>query len=203
MLTNHPLQAFKYRDGIQKSTSINQGDRTQIGQLAKSIFERPQGSLPSNTESNPREQLNAIAIQDEEGLVAKPRPETVVSKGKNEVGQNDPKSKSRTPDKPKSSQDKLNTSPNQLGVGEKVLLDVADPRIATPKPSEEIPLTVLSTFPYGIVEAHGCALGCVKTGQDFFPTRDAINLPRLCDMAVGEMTKTTRAQDTPMPRNRG
>ena len=37
------------------------------------------------------EQLNAIAIQDEEGLVAKRRPEMVVSKGKNEVGQNDPK----------------------------------------------------------------------------------------------------------------
>ncbi|PPS02648.1 hypothetical protein GOBAR_AA18015 [Gossypium barbadense] len=37
------------------------------------------------------EQLNMIAIQDEEGLVAKPRPKIVVSKGKNEVGQNDPK----------------------------------------------------------------------------------------------------------------
>ncbi|PPR97500.1 hypothetical protein GOBAR_AA23168 [Gossypium barbadense] len=50
--------------------------------------------------------------------------------------------KLRTPDKPKLSQDKLNTSPNQLKVGEKVLLDTADPRIATPEPNEEIPLTV-------------------------------------------------------------
>ncbi|PPR88156.1 hypothetical protein GOBAR_AA32535 [Gossypium barbadense] len=37
------------------------------------------------------EQLNAIAIQDEEGLVAEPRPEMVVSIGKDEVGHNEPK----------------------------------------------------------------------------------------------------------------
>ncbi|PPS08782.1 hypothetical protein GOBAR_AA11859 [Gossypium barbadense] len=67
------------------------GLETQIGQLTKLISERPQGSLPSNTKSNPREQRNMIAIQDKERLVVKPRPEMVVSKGKNEVGQNDPK----------------------------------------------------------------------------------------------------------------
>ncbi|PPS00077.1 hypothetical protein GOBAR_AA20590 [Gossypium barbadense] len=60
--------------------------------------------------------------------------------------------KSRTPDKPKLSQDKLNTSPNHLKVGDKVLLDAADPHIATSEPNEEIPLTVLSIFPYGTVE---------------------------------------------------
>ncbi|PPR81763.1 hypothetical protein GOBAR_AA38951 [Gossypium barbadense] len=38
------------------------------------------------------EQLNTIVIQDEERLVAKPRPELVVSEGKNEVGQNEQKS---------------------------------------------------------------------------------------------------------------
>ncbi|PPR96424.1 hypothetical protein GOBAR_AA24247 [Gossypium barbadense] len=203
------------------------------------------------------EQLNAIAIQDEEGLVAKPRPETVVSKGKNEVGQNDPKPvsteykprvpypnatrkdcsdeqfgeltlrvgdetitlqarnsgntskiegdclnhssksdnmvqpalqemslkevhesfssnsrgpiheerrlqieeldewqtyKPRTHDKPKLRQNKLNTFPNQLKVGDKVLLDAADPHIVTTKPNEEIPLMVLSIFSFGTVE---------------------------------------------------
>ncbi|PPS08329.1 hypothetical protein GOBAR_AA12318 [Gossypium barbadense] len=123
------------------------------------------GSLPSNTESNPREQINAITIQDEEGLVApepEPRQEIVVSKGKGEVDHNNQKpeivsknayescsnnnkgpiyeerrlqileidewrtQKLRTPDKPKLSQDELNTSPNQLKVGDKVLLDAAD-----------------------------------------------------------------------------
>ncbi|PPS08658.1 hypothetical protein GOBAR_AA11990 [Gossypium barbadense] len=52
------------------------------------------GSLPSNTESNPREQLNAITIQDEEGLVEpepKPRQGIVVSKGKGEVDHNEQK----------------------------------------------------------------------------------------------------------------
>ncbi|KAG8475504.1 hypothetical protein CXB51_032277 [Gossypium anomalum] len=65
-----------------------QGLETQIGQLSKLISERPQGSLPSNTEPNPREQLNAISTQDNEGFV-EPEPElmqeTVVSKGKSEM----------------------------------------------------------------------------------------------------------------------
>ncbi|PPR85502.1 hypothetical protein GOBAR_AA35189 [Gossypium barbadense] len=60
--------------------------------------------------------------------------------------------KLRTPDKPKLSQDELNTSPNQLKVGDKVLLDAADACIATSEPNEEIPLTVLSIFPYGTIE---------------------------------------------------
>ncbi|KAG8486355.1 hypothetical protein CXB51_019840 [Gossypium anomalum] len=67
---------------------------TQIGQLSKLISERPQGSLPSNTEPNPREQLNAINVQDKEGFV-EPEPElmqeTVVSKGKGEVSHNENK----------------------------------------------------------------------------------------------------------------
>ncbi|PPS15682.1 hypothetical protein GOBAR_AA04890 [Gossypium barbadense] len=60
--------------------------------------------------------------------------------------------KSRTHDKPKLRQNKLNTFPNQLKVGDKVLLDAADPHIVTAKPNEEIPLTVLSIFPFGTVE---------------------------------------------------
>ncbi|PPS00226.1 hypothetical protein GOBAR_AA20442 [Gossypium barbadense] len=89
--------------------------------------------------------------------------------------------------------------------------DTADPRIATNGPNEEIPLTVLSIFPYGTVEvihpkfgtfktfkrphdqAHGRALGRVKTRQDFFPNTGCDKLPRQCDMAVGETAKTTRA----------
>ncbi|PPR98053.1 hypothetical protein GOBAR_AA22616 [Gossypium barbadense] len=61
--------------------------------------------------------------------------------------------KLRTLDKSKSSQDELNVTPNQLKFGDKVLLDVANPRIAASEPNEEIPLTVLSIFPYGTVEA--------------------------------------------------
>ncbi|PPS15269.1 hypothetical protein GOBAR_AA05298 [Gossypium barbadense] len=60
--------------------------------------------------------------------------------------------KSRTHDKPKLCQDKPDASPNQLKVGDKVLLDAADPHIATTTPNEEIPLTVLSIFPFGMVE---------------------------------------------------
>ncbi|PPS15158.1 hypothetical protein GOBAR_AA05420 [Gossypium barbadense] len=231
---------------------------TQIGHLSKLISERPQGSLPSNTETNPREQLNVINVQDEEGFVElepEPRQETMVSRGQGEVGHNKNKlvnveykprvsypnatrkdcsdeqfgdltlrvgdetitlqaqnsgnisenkgdrlthstktnnmvqptlqemslkdesfsrngrgpiheerrlqieeldewwtHKPRTHDKPKLRQNELNTFPNQLKVGDKVLLDAADPHIVTTKPNEEIPLTVLSIFPFGTVD---------------------------------------------------
>ncbi|PPR85686.1 hypothetical protein GOBAR_AA35005 [Gossypium barbadense] len=65
-----------------------QGLETQIGQLSKLISERPQGSLPSNTEPNPREQLNVINVQDEEGFIEpepEPRQETVVSRNQGEA----------------------------------------------------------------------------------------------------------------------
>src|SRR5262249_15552672 len=42
----------------------------QIGQLAKMIAERPLGSLPSNTEPNPREQVNAITLRSGKELQA-------------------------------------------------------------------------------------------------------------------------------------
>ncbi|PPS12256.1 hypothetical protein GOBAR_AA08380 [Gossypium barbadense] len=145
------------------------------------------------------EQLNAIAIQDEEGLVAEPRPETVVSIGKDEVGHNEPKlvnshfvwktkqslfkpktgsknihkpsnnkepiheerrlqideleewrtHKPRKHDKPKPRPEELNSSKNQLKVGDKVLLDAADPRIATSEPNEKTPLTLKLRIEHG------------------------------------------------------
>ncbi|PPR99259.1 hypothetical protein GOBAR_AA21398 [Gossypium barbadense] len=68
-----------------------QGLETQIGQLAKLISERLHGSLPSNTETNPGEQLHAITIQYEEGLdesEPEPRQETMVSQDKVDESQN-------------------------------------------------------------------------------------------------------------------
>ncbi|PPR90895.1 hypothetical protein GOBAR_AA29788 [Gossypium barbadense] len=62
----------------------------------------------------------------------------------------------------KSSYDELNTSPNQLKVGDKVLLDAADPLIATSEPNEEISLTVLNIFPYGTVEVIHPKFGTFK-----------------------------------------
>ncbi|PPS16086.1 hypothetical protein GOBAR_AA04490 [Gossypium barbadense] len=186
---------------LKNQNASIQGLKTQIGQLTKLISEQPQGSLPSNTESNPREQLNVISIHDEEGLVERPSPEPVVSKGKNEVGQNKQKSipnavkilKELLANKQKlderlhvelneeiSSKDthelcsihnKESTHEERnvmnRGVGDKVSLDAAYPHIDTAKPNEEIPRTVLSIFPFGIVEAHGRALGRVKTGKNF------------------------------------
>ncbi|PPR86649.1 hypothetical protein GOBAR_AA34044 [Gossypium barbadense] len=70
--------------------------------------------------------------------------------------------KPRTHDKPKLRQNKLNTFPNQLKVGDKVLLDAADPHIVTAKPNEEIPLTILSIFPFGTVKVNHPKFGTFK-----------------------------------------
>ncbi|PPS06824.1 hypothetical protein GOBAR_AA13820 [Gossypium barbadense] len=148
-----------------------QGLKTQIGQLTKLISERPQGSLPSNTESNPREKLNSIAIQDEEGLVAKPRPETMEISSKDTHEQCSILSKESTHeerrkhDKPKLCQNEPNASSNQLKVGDKVSLDAANPHIDTAKPNEEIPLTVLSIFPFCTVEVSHPKFGTFKVSN--------------------------------------
>ncbi|PPR95772.1 hypothetical protein GOBAR_AA24895 [Gossypium barbadense] len=175
-----------------------QGLKTQIGQLSKLISECLQGSLPSNTEPNPREHLNAISTQDKEGFIA-PEPELmqgiVVSKSKSEklsfkevhepCSKNDRghiheerrlrieeldewrAHKSRTHDKSKLCQNKPDTSPHQLKVGDKVLLDTADPHIVTTTPNEEIPLTVPSIFPFGTVEVSHPKFDTFKhTGPD-------------------------------------
>ncbi|PPS16140.1 hypothetical protein GOBAR_AA04426 [Gossypium barbadense] len=73
--------------------------------------------------------------------------------------------KPRSHDKSKPRHDKLNISLNQLKVGDKVLLDAADPRIATFELNGEIPLTVLSTFPYGTVEVIHPKFGTFKVNS--------------------------------------
>ncbi|PPS05687.1 hypothetical protein GOBAR_AA14959 [Gossypium barbadense] len=70
--------------------------------------------------------------------------------------------KSRTHDKPKLRQNKADTSPNQLKVGDKVLLDAADPHIVTTIPNEEIPLMVLSIFPFGTAKVSHPKFGTFK-----------------------------------------
>ena len=39
---------------------------TQVGQIAKLISKRQQGSLPRNTEVNPREHVNVVVLESEE-----------------------------------------------------------------------------------------------------------------------------------------
>ncbi|PPS10235.1 hypothetical protein GOBAR_AA10408 [Gossypium barbadense] len=153
---------------LKNQQVLIQGLKTQIGQLTKLFSERPQGSLPSDTESNPREKINAITfkMRKERRLQIKELDEWRTQK-------------LRTPDKPKSSQDELNISTNQPQVGDKVLLDATDPRITTSEPNEEIPLTVLSIFPYGTIEVIHPKFGtfkvnntCLKPYVDKVDSRD-------------------------------
>ncbi|PPR88990.1 hypothetical protein GOBAR_AA31695 [Gossypium barbadense] len=218
---------FQNTETALKNQQVSiQGLKTQIGQLSKLISERPQGSLPSNTEPNPREQLNAINVQDEEGFVKpepEPRQETVVSKDEtitlqarnsgntleiegvrltrstktdnmvqptlqemslkeaHESFESNSRGlihedrrlqikeldewrthKSKTPDKPNLRQNKLNPFRNQLKVGDRVLLDATDPYIFATTSNEEIPLTVLSIFPFGTVEVSHSKFGTFK-----------------------------------------
>ncbi|PPR92152.1 hypothetical protein GOBAR_AA28520 [Gossypium barbadense] len=73
--------------------------------------------------------------------------------------------KPRMHDKPELRQDKLNTFPHQLKVGDKFLLDAVDPHIVTTTPNKEIPLTVLSIFPFGTVEVSHPKLGTFKVNN--------------------------------------
>ncbi|PPR91098.1 hypothetical protein GOBAR_AA29586 [Gossypium barbadense] len=75
--------------------------------------------------------------------------------------------KPRTHDKPKLRQNEFDTSPNLLKVGDKVLLDAADPHIVTTTPNEEIPLMVPSIFPFGTAEVSHIKFGTIKV----FPQR--------------------------------
>ncbi|PPS05669.1 hypothetical protein GOBAR_AA14975 [Gossypium barbadense] len=76
--------------------------------------------------------------------------------------------KPRTPDKLKLRQNEPDTSPNQLKVGDKVLLDASDPHIVTTTPNQEIPLTVLSSFPLGMVEVSHPKFGTFKERSVLF-----------------------------------
>ncbi|PPS05784.1 hypothetical protein GOBAR_AA14864 [Gossypium barbadense] len=73
--------------------------------------------------------------------------------------------KPRTPDKLNLRLNELITFPNQLKVGDRVLLDAADPYIVATTSNEEIPLTVLSIFPFGTVEVSHPKFGTFKRGK--------------------------------------
>ncbi|PPS20243.1 hypothetical protein GOBAR_AA00369 [Gossypium barbadense] len=73
--------------------------------------------------------------------------------------------KPRTHDKLKLRQNEPDTSLNQLKVGDKVLLDAADPHIVTTTPNKEIPFTVLSIFPFGTVEVSHPKFGTFKVSH--------------------------------------
>ncbi|PPR84673.1 hypothetical protein GOBAR_AA36039 [Gossypium barbadense] len=75
--------------------------------------------------------------------------------------------KPRTPYKLKLRQNEPDTSSNQLKVGDKVLLNAADPHIVNTTPNDEIPLTVLSIFPFDTVEVSHPKFGTFKV----FPQR--------------------------------
>ncbi|PPS17332.1 hypothetical protein GOBAR_AA03243 [Gossypium barbadense] len=87
--------------------------------------------------------------------------------------------KPRKHDKPKLRQNELNTFPHQLKVGEKVLLDAADPHIVTSTLNEEIPLTVLNIFPFSTVEVSHPKFGTFKVNltrlKPYFDENDSWN----------------------------
>lgn len=53
----------KFETKFQNQDATIRNLERQIGQLASMISERPQGSLPSNTETNPKKQVQAITLR--------------------------------------------------------------------------------------------------------------------------------------------
>ncbi|PPS14939.1 hypothetical protein GOBAR_AA05641 [Gossypium barbadense] len=87
--------------------------------------------------------------------------------------------KPRTHDKPELRQNKLNTFPHQLKVRDRVLLDAADPHIVATTLNEEMPLTVLSIFPFSTVEVSHPKFGTFKVNstrlKPYFDENDSRN----------------------------
>ncbi|PPS17191.1 hypothetical protein GOBAR_AA03389 [Gossypium barbadense] len=84
--------------------------------------------------------------------------------------------KSRTLDKLNLRQNKLNPFPNKLKVGDRVLLDATDPHIVATTSNEEIPITVLSIFPFGTVEVSHPKFGTFNVNNTHLkPYFDQIN----------------------------
>ncbi|PPR86074.1 hypothetical protein GOBAR_AA34616 [Gossypium barbadense] len=197
------------KTALKNQQALIQGLETQIGQLSKLISEQPQGSLPSNTESNPREHLNAISTQNKEGFI-EPELELQQDNAMNKeplrnkttetvhyyrVANKDTHEERRlqieeldewrahkpgTHDKLKLPQNKPDTSPNQLKVGDKVLLVAADPHIVTTIPNEEIPLTILSIFPFGTVEVSHSKFGTFKPWVNLIGDHDGNGKLQAC-----------------------
>ena len=58
----------------------------QVGQLANNLSRRPQGGLPSNTEKNHREEINAVTLRSGKALEeVEKEPRKLVDKGKKAV----------------------------------------------------------------------------------------------------------------------
>ena len=75
----------------------------QVGQLANNLSRRPQGGLPSNTEKNPREEVNVVTLRNVKELVkVENEPRKVIDKGKKAVKKtpkkDDTKSSKPTPE---------------------------------------------------------------------------------------------------------
>ncbi|PPR95587.1 hypothetical protein GOBAR_AA25084 [Gossypium barbadense] len=164
-----------------------QGLETLIGQLSKLISKLPQGSLPYEEKfiepklepkqetvvSRDQDEVNSHSVWEMKqspfklAILATHRKlkemslneahESFSSSNRGSVHEDQ-----RTHDKPKLRQNELNTFPHQLKVGEKVLLDAANPHIVTTTLNEEIPLTVLSIFPFSTVEVSYPKFGTFK-----------------------------------------
>ncbi|PPS03932.1 hypothetical protein GOBAR_AA16730 [Gossypium barbadense] len=160
-----------------------QGFETQIGQLTKLISGRPQDEEGLVTpELEPRQEteiskgkgeVDHNEQKPEMSLKEVHEPFSSNSRGpiheerRLQIEELDEwrRHKERTHDKPKLRQNKLNTFPNQLKVGDKVLLDAADPYIVTVKSNEEIPSTVHSIFPFDTVEVSHFKFGTFKVNN--------------------------------------
>ncbi|PPS04554.1 hypothetical protein GOBAR_AA16123 [Gossypium barbadense] len=68
------------------------------------------------------------------------------------------KEKPRIHDQSRQFHGKLKGESNQLKVGDKVLLDEADPRVATSEPNGAILFAILNIFPYDTVKVHCCCI---------------------------------------------
>ncbi|PPR89125.1 hypothetical protein GOBAR_AA31560 [Gossypium barbadense] len=131
------------KTALKNQQASIQGLETQIGQLAKLISKRPQEPRQETEISKGKGEVDHNEQKPEISLKEVHEPFSNNSRGpireerRLQIEELDEwrTHKPRTRDKPKLRQNKLNTFPNQLKVGDRVLLDEVDLHIITAKPN--------------------------------------------------------------------
>ncbi|PPR88987.1 hypothetical protein GOBAR_AA31697 [Gossypium barbadense] len=193
-----------------------QGLETQIGQLSKLISEQPQGSLPSNIRPNPREHLNAISTQDNEGFIAaepKLMQETVISKGELTIRVGNKTITLQARNSGITSNIEGNGLHQSTKIDNITLQKLSFKEVHEPCPSndrgqihEERRLWIEELDECVSTETRpstgACLRPCKNRAKDF-PNTGCHKMPQPCDMAVVELAKTPQACDTPVWKNHG
>ncbi|KAJ4723309.1 DNA-directed DNA polymerase [Melia azedarach] len=171
---------------LQNQAASIRNLEVQVGQLASMMTERQQRSLPSNTETNPREHVNAITLQSGKKLE---EPKDKMKEQKREQHESSSSNQAKTEEETKEWHDRKAFG-KHFAPGYRVLLFNWRSRLFLGKPKTRWlgPFTVVWVLLYGAVEINHETKGIFKVnGQrlkhymdnEFEQCKTIINLEKL------------------------